>query len=76
DPYNSSRNRGFAFVKYHNNTCAEYSREKPSRPKFKLDKNAPIAKWADPKHSDTLSSSQVIIFPFPRTNRGSSTRRV
>ncbi|KAI3859784.1 hypothetical protein MKX03_013266 [Papaver bracteatum] len=59
DPYNSSRNRGFAFVEYYNNACAEYSREKLSRPKLKLDKNAPIAKWADPKHSDTSSSSQI-----------------
>ncbi|KAI3866370.1 hypothetical protein MKX03_029626 [Papaver bracteatum] len=56
-PYNSSRNHGFAFVKYYNNTCDEYSGEKVLRPKFKQDKNAPIANWADPKHSDTSEGS-------------------
>ncbi|KAL0337017.1 UNVERIFIED_CONTAM: Heterogeneous nuclear ribonucleoprotein Q [Sesamum calycinum] len=44
DPQNSSRNRGFAFIEYYNHACAEYSRQKMSNPKFKLDDNAPTVK--------------------------------
>lgn len=58
DPQNSSRNRGFAFVEYYNHACADYSRQRMSRPKFKLDDNAPTVSWADPKSADT-SASQV-----------------
>ncbi|KAL6514367.1 hypothetical protein OROHE_019109 [Orobanche hederae] len=58
DPQNSSRNRGFAFIEYYNNACAEYSRQKMSTPKFKLDENAPTVSWADPKNAES-SSSQV-----------------
>ncbi|CAA7405362.1 unnamed protein product [Spirodela intermedia] len=57
DPQNASRNRGFAFIEYYNNACAEYSRRKMSTPKFKLESNAPTVSWADPKNSDSSSSS-------------------
>ncbi|XP_078447170.1 RNA-binding (RRM/RBD/RNP motifs) family protein [Wolffia australiana] len=59
DPQNSSRNRGFGFVEYYNNACAEYSRKKMSMPKFKLENNAPTVSWADPKNSDPSSNTQV-----------------
>lgn len=59
DPQNSSRNRGFAFIEYYNHACAEYSRQKMSNPKFKLDTNAPTVSWADPKNMESSSSSQV-----------------
>ncbi|GER33735.1 RNA-binding (RRM/RBD/RNP motifs) family protein [Striga asiatica] len=58
DPQNSSRNRGFAFIEYYNSACAEYSREKMSNPKFKLEDNAPTVSWADPKNAES-SSSQI-----------------
>ncbi|CAA0842957.1 RNA-binding (RRM/RBD/RNP motifs) family protein [Striga hermonthica] len=58
DPQNSSRNRGFAFIEYYNNACAEYSRQKMSNPKFKLDDNAPTVSWADPRNAES-SSSQI-----------------
>ncbi|KAJ6316374.1 hypothetical protein OIU78_019626 [Salix suchowensis] len=44
DLQNPSRNRGFAFIEYYNHACAEYSRNKMSKPEFKLDDNAPIVK--------------------------------
>ncbi|KAD7480095.1 hypothetical protein E3N88_03231 [Mikania micrantha] len=59
DPQNSKRNRGFAFVEYYNHACAEYSRQKMSNPKFKLDENAPTVSWADPKNAESSASSQV-----------------
>ncbi|KAL5545827.1 hypothetical protein UlMin_005514 [Ulmus minor] len=59
DPHNSSRNRGFAFIDYYNHACAEYSRQKMSSPKFKLDTNAPTVSWADPKNAESSSASQV-----------------
>ncbi|CAL9203914.1 unnamed protein product [Musa hybrid cultivar] len=59
DPQNSSRNRGYAFIEYYNHACAEYSRNKMSSPKFKLDANAPTVSWADPRSGDSSSSSQV-----------------
>ncbi|KAI3987365.1 hypothetical protein MKX01_003115, partial [Papaver californicum] len=59
DPQNSNRNRGFAFIEYYNHACAEYSRQKMSTPTFKLEKNVPTVSWADPKNSDSNSSSQV-----------------
>ncbi|KAI7752672.1 hypothetical protein M8C21_029205 [Ambrosia artemisiifolia] len=59
DPQNSRRNRGFAFVEYYNHACAEYSRQKMSNPKFKLDDNAPTVSWADPKNAESSASSQV-----------------
>ncbi|XP_062112750.1 heterogeneous nuclear ribonucleoprotein Q [Humulus lupulus] len=59
DPQNSSRNRGFSFIEYYNHACAEYSRQKMSNPKFKLDTNAPTVSWADPKNVESSSSYQV-----------------
>ncbi|KAF9684689.1 hypothetical protein SADUNF_Sadunf04G0144700 [Salix dunnii] len=55
----SSNNRGYAFVEYYNNACAEYSRQKMMDPKFKLGENTPSVSWADPKNTDSSTSSQV-----------------
>ncbi|KAF5196525.1 Heterogeneous nuclear ribonucleoprotein q, partial [Thalictrum thalictroides] len=59
DPQNSNRNRGFAFIEYYNHACAEYSRQKMSNPKFKLDNQAPTVSWADPKNAESAAASQV-----------------
>ncbi|XP_004494860.1 heterogeneous nuclear ribonucleoprotein Q [Cicer arietinum] len=61
DPQNPSRNRGFAFVLYYNNACADYSRQKMSSSSFKLDGNTPTVTWADPKATPdhSAASSQV-----------------
>ncbi|XVE77332.1 hypothetical protein DITRI_Ditri13aG0053900 [Diplodiscus trichospermus] len=60
DPQNTSRNRGFAFILYYNNACADYSRQKMSSANFKLDGNAPSVTWADPKSTpDHTAASQV-----------------
>ncbi|KAK4779540.1 hypothetical protein SAY87_015646 [Trapa incisa] len=59
DLKNTSSNRGFAFIDYYNNACAEYSRQKMINPKFKLDNNSPTVSWADPKNADSSASSQV-----------------
>lgn len=56
---NSDRNRGFAFIEYYNHACAEYSWQKMSNPKFKLDDNAPTVKWAEPKNAESSAASQV-----------------
>ncbi|KAJ6410166.1 hypothetical protein OIU84_009629 [Salix udensis] len=55
----SSNNRGYAFIEYYNNACAEYSRQKMMDPNFKLGDNAPTVSWADPKNADSSASSQV-----------------
>ncbi|GJM88062.1 hypothetical protein PR202_ga04084 [Eleusine coracana subsp. coracana] len=55
----SDRNKGFGFIEYYNQACAEYARQKMSIPEFKLDTNAPTVSWADPKNSDSASSTQV-----------------
>lgn len=61
DPQNPSRNRGFAFVLYYNNACADYSRQKMSSANFKLDGNSPTVSWADPKSMpDNSAAAQVI----------------
>ncbi|KAE9620611.1 putative RNA recognition motif domain-containing protein [Lupinus albus] len=59
DMKNIKNNRGFAFVDYYNNACAEYSRQKMMNPSFKLGGNAPTVSWADPKNADSSASSQV-----------------
>ncbi|KAJ4720003.1 Heterogeneous nuclear ribonucleoprotein like [Melia azedarach] len=61
DPQNSSRNRGFAFVLYYNNACADYSRQKMTNANFKLDGNTPTVTWADPKSTPdhSAAASQV-----------------
>jgi hypothetical protein len=56
---NISNNRGFAFIDYHNNACAEYSKQKMTNPTFKLGENSPTVSWADPKNADSSASSQV-----------------
>uniref|UniRef100_A0A7N0T4C9 RRM domain-containing protein n=1 Tax=Kalanchoe fedtschenkoi TaxID=63787 RepID=A0A7N0T4C9_KALFE len=57
DPQNPTRNRGFAFVEYYNNACADYSRKKMSNGNFKLEGNTPTVTWADPKNAPNSSSS-------------------
>lgn len=60
DPQNPSRNRGFAFVLYYNNACADYSRQKMASSNFKLDGNTPTVTWADPKSTpDQTAAAQV-----------------
>ncbi|KAK2380085.1 heterogeneous nuclear ribonucleoprotein Q [Trifolium repens] len=59
DMKNISNNRGFAFIDYHNNACAEYSKQKMTNPTFKLGDNSPTVSWADPKNADSSASSQV-----------------
>ncbi|KAM6600120.1 hypothetical protein CsatA_019729 [Cannabis sativa] len=60
DPQIPTRNRGFAFVLYYNNACADYSRQKMSSSNFKLDGNTPTVTWADPKSTpDQTATAQV-----------------
>ncbi|XP_042030486.1 heterogeneous nuclear ribonucleoprotein Q-like isoform X3 [Salvia splendens] len=61
DPQNPGRNRGFAFVEFYNNACADYSRQKMSSASFKLDGNTPTVTWADPKIAPdhSAATSQV-----------------
>jgi heterogeneous nuclear ribonucleoprotein R len=55
----SDRNKGFGFIEYYNQACAEYARQKMSTTEFRLDTNAPTVSWADPKNSDSASTVQV-----------------
>ncbi|KAH1067023.1 hypothetical protein J1N35_032010 [Gossypium stocksii] len=59
DMKNLSNNRGFAFVEYYNNACAEYSRQKMMNQEFRLGDNASNVSWADPKNADSSAASQV-----------------
>ncbi|XP_010267419.1 PREDICTED: heterogeneous nuclear ribonucleoprotein Q isoform X2 [Nelumbo nucifera] len=60
DPQNPNRNRGFAFVEYYNNACADYARQRMSSATFKLDGNTPTVSWADPKSApDSSAAAQV-----------------
>lgn len=60
DPQNPTHNRGFAFVEYYNNACADYSKQKLSSADFKLEGNSPTVSWADPKSNhDHSAASQV-----------------
>uniref|UniRef100_A0A1J3EBB1 Heterogeneous nuclear ribonucleoprotein Q n=1 Tax=Noccaea caerulescens TaxID=107243 RepID=A0A1J3EBB1_NOCCA len=61
DPTNSTRNRGFAFVLYYNNACADYSRQKMIDSSFKLEGNAPTVTWADPKSSPEHSAAAAQV---------------
>ena len=61
DPQNPPRNRGFAFVEYYNNACADYSRQKLASANFKLDGNTPTVTWADPKSTPDHSASAQVI---------------
>ncbi|GAB2267882.1 Heteroproteinous nuclear ribonucleoprotein Q [Dionaea muscipula] len=61
DALNPGRNRGFAFIEYYNNACADYARQKMSNGSFKLDGNVPTVTWADPKTApdNSAAASQV-----------------
>lgn len=60
DPQNPTKNRGFAFVLYYNNACADYSRHKMASGSFKLNGNTPTVTWADPKSTpDHTAAAQV-----------------
>ncbi|KAJ4953153.1 hypothetical protein NE237_029985 [Protea cynaroides] len=60
DPQNPSRNRGFAFIEYYNNACADYARQKMSSVNFKLDGNTPTVSWADPKSAPNSSAAAQV----------------
>ncbi|CAK9167043.1 unnamed protein product [Ilex paraguariensis] len=62
DPQNPSRNRGFAFIEYYNNACADYSRQRMSSANFKLDGNTPTVTWADPKSTPDHSAASQVNF--------------
>ncbi|KAH9619300.1 hypothetical protein KSS87_022260 [Heliosperma pusillum] len=60
DALNPGRNRGFAFLEYHNKACADYARLKMSSNNFKLDENVPTVTWAEPKNEpESAAASQV-----------------
>lgn len=61
DPQNPARNRGFAFVEYYNNACADYSRRKMVSTNFKLEGNSPTVTWADPKITPDHSSAAAQV---------------
>ncbi|XP_071706033.1 heterogeneous nuclear ribonucleoprotein Q [Rutidosis leptorrhynchoides] len=61
DPQNPSRNRGFAFVEYYNNACADYSRQKLASSTFKFDGNTPTVTWADPKITPDHSAAAAQV---------------
>ncbi|XP_072968949.1 heterogeneous nuclear ribonucleoprotein Q [Typha angustifolia] len=60
DQHDPSRNRGFLFVEYHNNACADYARQKMSNSDFKIEGSNLTVSWADPKSSsDSSAAAQV-----------------
>ncbi|KAL9253350.1 Heterogeneous nuclear ribonucleoprotein Q-like protein [Drosera capensis] len=61
DALNPGRNRGFAFIEYYNNACADYARQKMSNGSFTLDGNTPTVTWAEPKSApdNSAAASQV-----------------
>ncbi|KAI8026935.1 Heterogeneous nuclear ribonucleoprotein Q [Camellia lanceoleosa] len=71
DPQNPSQNRGFAFVEYYNNACADYSRQKMLSANFKMDGNAPTVSWADPKNvpDNSAAVSQSIFLQCEQVKR-------
>ncbi|KAG6667154.1 hypothetical protein CIPAW_01G081500 [Carya illinoinensis] len=77
DPQNPSRNRGFAFVLYYNNSCANYSRQNMSNANFKLDGNTPTVTWADPKSGpDHSAASQVKALYVKNIPENTSTEKL
>ena len=50
----SDTNKGYGFIEYYNQACAEYAKKKMSTPEFKLDKNAPNVSWTDTKNGGNL----------------------
>ncbi|CAN8237687.1 unnamed protein product [Cochlearia groenlandica] len=61
DPTNSTRNRGFGFVLYYNNACADYSRQKMIDSSFNFEGNVPTVTWADPKSSPEHSAAAAQV---------------
>ncbi|XP_008662372.3 heterogeneous nuclear ribonucleoprotein Q isoform X3 [Zea mays] len=56
----SDTNKGYGFIEYYNQACAEYAKKMMSTPEFKLDKNAPNVSWADTKNGgESASTAQV-----------------
>ncbi|CAN1157063.1 Heterogeneous nuclear ribonucleoprotein Q [Linum perenne] len=78
DPLNPSRNRGFAFILYYNNACADYSRQKMLNSSFKLDGNTPTISWADPKASPdhSAAASQVKALYVKNIPENTTTERL
>ncbi|KAG6395278.1 hypothetical protein SASPL_145920 [Salvia splendens] len=78
DPQNPGRNRGFAFVEFYNNACADYSRQKMSSASFKLDGNTPTVTWADPKITPdhSAATSQVKALYVKNIPENTSTERI
>lgn len=60
DPQNPSRNRGFVFIDYYNNACADYARQKMSKSSFKVDGSSLTVSWADPKNSSDASAAAQV----------------
>ncbi|PWZ38184.1 hypothetical protein Zm00014a_036153 [Zea mays] len=54
------RNKGYGFIEYYNQACAEYAKQKMSTPEFKLDTNAPTVSWADPKNANEATSTAQV----------------
>jgi len=67
DALNPGRNRGFAFIEYYNNACAEYARQKMSSGNFKLEGNTPTVTWADPKSAPDSAAAAQVNFKTPMT---------
>lgn len=62
DPQNPGCNRGFSFVEYFNNACADYSRLKMLTADFRLDGNKPTVTWAEPQMTPNHSSAAAQVF--------------
>ncbi|CAN6330453.1 unnamed protein product [Urochloa humidicola] len=60
----SDCHKGYGFIEYYNQACAEYAREKMSTPEFKLDTNAPTVSWADHKSSGESASTGQVVLSF------------
>eukprot|EP00850_Spirogloea_muscicola_P020578 SM000220S07057 [mRNA] locus=s220:136633:139696:+ [translate_table: standard] len=62
DPNQPDRNRGFAFLEYHNHACAEQSRRNMTKPTFRLDGYTPTVSWAEGKaEPDAAAMAQVKV---------------
>ncbi|XP_022898435.1 heterogeneous nuclear ribonucleoprotein Q-like isoform X1 [Olea europaea var. sylvestris] len=61
DPQNPGCNRGFSFVEYFNNACADYSRLKMLTADFRLDGNKPTVTWAEPQMTPNHSSAAAQV---------------
>ncbi|CAI7872487.1 unnamed protein product [Closterium sp. NIES-53] len=62
DPKLPGRNRGYAFVEYHNHACAEVARRHMTAPSFRLAGNVPTISWAEPRSEpDPSAMAQVKV---------------